>query len=195
MKDKLLRISGGLLVSGLLYGATTFLHAEESEVPTTPPITPPTVTVTLTPTPLPSATPTVSPTPTTSPTPSQSEGTATGGVQATLNGENIKLNFNAFGKSKVNGNNGKVMYSNSAGTNFKGDVDVCYYQSGTEAVFAGHVKSGSATEEYFLVKVQDNGEGKKAASDKFGVWLTDIEPPCTVGGYQVEVQKGNLQVH
>ena len=196
MKDKLLRIGGALLVSGFLYGTTTFLHAQEDKLPITPPITPPTVTVT--PTNVPSVTPTVLPTitPTLKPTPATQakKSLATGGVMGTLNGNKIKLNFNAFGVTKVAGNMGKVIYSNSDGINFKGDVNLCYYQEGSEAAFAGTVTSGSATEAYFLVKVQDNGEGRSANPDIFGVWLTDVEPLCTLGGYPVTVTNGNLQV-
>jgi hypothetical protein len=112
----------------------------------------------------------------------------------TLNGNKIKLNFNAFGVTKVAGNMGKVNYSNSDGVNFRGDVNLCYFQEGSEAAFAGTVRSGNTTDQYFLVKVQDNGEGRNASPDMFGVWLTSVQPLCTLGGYPVQVTNGNLQV-
>lgn len=203
MKDKLLRIGGALLVSGLLYGGTTLLHAQNDDLPITPPITPPTETATPTPTltvsPSPTVTPTLTPTPTVTPTltptptPLNSEGKTNGGVKAQVGGVMVKLNFNAQGGSKLKGG---VMYSNDSGDNFKGDVNVCYNQLGKEAAFAGTVKSGTYSQKYFLVEVKDNGQGRHSTPDALRVQMFDSMPTCTLSHvYPAQVTNGNLIVH
>jgi hypothetical protein len=124
--------------------------------------------------------------------PVSDQGHSTGGVTATWSTNWLKLNFNAFAGNPTKGN---VMYSDSTGDNFKGKVDVCYFQSGNVAVFAGAVEKGNISEGYFKVAVQDNGEGKNASPDMVGVWMTDTVPDCSLVSFPAEVTKGNLQVH
>ena len=127
-------------------------------------------------------------------TPTSESGHATGGVKAVLtNGDNAKLNFNAHYGSVF----GQAKYSDSTGVSFSGKVDVCYYQSGNQAVFAGNINSGNVSNQYFIIQVQDNGEGKKATSpDMFSVTTTDSAPVCVLqNNLNATVRTGNLQVH
>lgn len=119
-------------------------------------------------------------------------GHATGGVKALSGHIRIKLDFNAHSNPK-----GKVNYSDNTGDDFKGKVDKCYYQTSNIAVFAGTVDKGSVSERYFVVQVQDNGQGKNSEPDMVGVLLTDMEPTCIWNDHLLtaEVQKGNLVVH
>lgn len=126
-------------------------------------------------------------------TPTTEAGHATGGVKAMDGDMALKLNFNAHqGPVK-----GEVLYSDSSGTKFKGEVNDCYFQQDNQAVFAGEVSKGNVSEKYFVVQVQDNGEGKKATGpDMLSVNLTDTLPTCTLEAtLSAEVNKGNLQVH
>ncbi len=167
------RIILALSATFIFYGLMVFVSGFKDVlgfVPVTPPVTPATP-------------PTVN-----------TEGKATGGVQATAGSATLKLDFNAHGGTSVKGN---VNYSNSLGDRFMGKVDLCYVQSGNEAVFAGTVNKGTVSEQYFLVEVQDNGEGKKMTSpDALRVRLFNDKPDCTLSGaFPGLVTKGNIQVH
>ncbi len=126
-------------------------------------------------------------------TPTSSSGQSTGGVKANAIGYAYQLDFNAFG----NPLKGMVKYTDTTGVEFKGKVDQCYYQLGNQAVFGGTVVSGNTTDQYFLVQVQDNGEGKKSSPDLVGVTLSSTVPTCTLNSNQLNayVTKGNVQVH
>jgi hypothetical protein len=127
-------------------------------------------------------------------TPVANGGHSTGGVKATAGGYSIQLDYNA----RANPLKGMVKYSDTLGMSFMGKVDKCYTQSGDMAVFAGTVEKGSVAEAYFLVEVQDNGEGKKATgSDMLGVSFSNVVPTCTINPALLNavVTKGNLQVH
>ncbi len=209
MKEKLTRIAGALIVTGLMYGAVSFASAQD-ELPVTPPITPSvTVSPTVSPTATPSATPTVTPTgvpsvtptltPTTTPTvtptatPAVSAGHSTGGVWAKSGSDTLKINFNAFSGSPVKGG---INFSSSNGNRFDGKVNVCYAQNGNQAVFAGTLGNGNVHNTYFLMRIEDNGEGKKATKpDMVGIWFSDSLPTCTWGDIPSEVTRGNIQVH
>lgn len=187
LKRIILALGSGLLFYALMFVASTMVGVRGQELPITAPVTPPgtgTPTPTFGPTAMPTVTPTV--------TPSQSEGKTTGGVSANSGSTFIKVNVNAHSGT---GLKGQVKYSDNTGKMFDGEVTKCYFQTGKESVFVGTVTDGNVPEEYFLVKVLDNGEGKKSEPDKLGVWLTDVEPLCTTGGYPATVTQGNLQVH
>lgn len=128
-------------------------------------------------------------TPVTAPT---TTGHSTGGVKAEAGDLAMKLDFNAHSNPK-----GQVNYSDSSGTKFKGKVDMCYSQSGNEAIFAGTVNKGNVSEKYFIVAVQDNEQGKNSDPDMVGVVLTDVIPTCVWDNsfLTAEVQNGNLVVH
>ena len=119
---------------------------------------------------------------------------ATGGVTATAGGATLQLEFNAHGSIPVKG---IVHYSNSLGGYFTGDVDLCYAQKENEAAFAGTVTSGTYSEPYFLIEVQDNGEGEEATTpDAVRVRVLNTEPDCEIGElFPGVVTEGNLQVH
>ncbi len=170
MKKRILLALGTTFIFYGLMFAVSGYKSVLGLVPVTPPITPATP-------------PTVN-----------TEGEATGGVVATAGSATLKLDFNAHGGTDVKGN---VNYSNSLGDKFMGKVDLCYMQSGNEAVFAGTVSKGTVSEQYFLVEVQDNGEGKKMTSpDALRVRLYNDPPDCTLSGvYPGLVTKGNIQVH
>ena len=189
MKNQILRIIGGIFVLGLYYGANWFVAADHDRVPATPPVTPPTITATITPTTTPTTTPSSTPAPIVEP--KDNDGKATGGVSAEWGDLKFRLSFNAHGGEEVKGN---INYSDSEGKSVKGNVDVCYVQEGKAAAFAGRVRENDSTK-YFLVKVEDNGEGKKSDPDKLGIWFTDSEPSCAVGAFPAFAVNGNLQVH
>lgn len=175
-------ISCTVVFYALIYVFTRFSTAQVGDFPATPPVTPPVTPPTLT--------PTISVTPTVTPA---DDGHATGGVTATFGGKTMKLTFNAHGGEDVKGN---VNYSDSTGKSFKGDVDVCYEQQDNEAVFVGTIDSGTTSDQYFYIEVQDNGEGKKSSPDKLRVNTFLGAPDCSLSGlYPGKVTKGNLQVH
>lgn len=126
-------------------------------------------------------------------TPPTSGGLSTGGVKAFTGGYSLQLDFNAHASPLM----GNVNYKDTTGTNFKGKVDVCYSQTGNRAVFAGTVQKGSTSGQYFLVQVQDNGEGKNAPKDMLGVSLLNTVPDCTFNSSALNavVTQGNLRVH
>jgi len=135
------------------------------------------------------------PTPVTPATPpGRSQEKATGGIIAKVGDVSLKMAFNAHGGSNIKGT---VLYSNSFGTKFWGNVNLCYFQEDNEAVFAGSIWKGNVDEKYFLVEVQDNGEGnKKTAPDAVRVRLFADPPTCTLSGeFPGIVDKGNIQVH
>jgi hypothetical protein len=185
LKRIILALGSGLLFYALMFLASTMVGVRGQVLPVTAPVTPP-GTATPTPTSGPTATPTITP------TPSHSEGKTTGGVAANWGSTLMKVNLNVHSGTWLKG---QVKYSDNTGKMFNGDVTKCYFQTGKESVFVGTVKDGNVPEEYFLVKVLDNGEGKKSEPDMLGVWLTDVEPLCTTGGYPATVTQGNLQVH
>lgn len=118
---------------------------------------------------------------------------ATGGVWAAAGGADLQLEFNAHGTDPVKG---QVSYSATNGNWFRGEVSTCYFQDGNEAAFAGMVTDGNVTKGYFLIEVQDNGEGGQADPDFVRVRLADEEPECELSGsFPGEVYAGNLQVH
>ena len=162
------RIILGLIGAAVFYGSMFYLSGIADAQPNGFPATPPV-------------------------TPPNQEGHSTGGVTAEVGNVSLKLNFNAHSGDPVKGN---VKYSNSLGDSFSGDVDVCYLQDTDEAVFAGTIGKGTFSEEFFLVEVQDNGEGKNHPADRVRVRVMDTEPDCEMSGvYPAQVTKGNLQVH
>ncbi len=128
-------------------------------------------------------------TPVTAPTVS---GHATGGVKADTGDLSLKLDFNAHTDPK-----GQVNYSDSSQAKFHGKVDQCYSQSENKAIFAGTVNRGNVDGKYFVVEVEDNGQGKNAEPDMLGIMFTDTIPTCEWDEtlLNAEVQKGNLVVH
>ncbi len=162
------KILMGLLGTGLFYG----LMFAVTDFPTAEPLSLP-------------ATPPATP-------PTSTDGHSTGGVWAKAGNDTLKLTFSAHGGDVK----GMTTYSNSLGDKFSGKVDVCYNQSGDTAAFAGTINKGNVSEKYFLVEVQDNGEGKKANPDRVRVRLFADAPNCTLSGvYPAEVTRGNLKVH
>ncbi len=190
--NKLIRIGGALVVAGLMYGAANFASAED-ELPVTPPVTP-SVSVSPSVSPMVTVTPTVSPSITPTATPAlKVPAPATGGVWAQSGSDTLKINFNAFGEPQVKGT---INYSSSNGDRFNnGKVNICFAQNGNQAVFAGMVGKGNVHNLYFLMRVEDNGEGKRAPRpDKVGIWFSDAMPTCSFGEIPLEVIRGNVQV-
>jgi hypothetical protein len=122
---------------------------------------------------------------------------ATGGVLAAAApvelGVTVNVDFNAHATIS-----GHVNYRNSLGEFFRGEVDICYFQAGNIAVFAGTMKESQGTfaGNYFKIDVHDNGEGGDTPPDMIRVEGLAAPPACVPQfDFLSPVIAGNLQVH
>jgi hypothetical protein len=129
---------------------------------------------------------------------------AAGGVKYTsVGGNDTQTSFTAQGSpTDAKGNVVRKLTDPVTGqevTDFRGDV-TCYFQDGNVARFSGPITASKADafpNDYYMIAVQDNGEGSNAPPDMIGNGRFATKPDCSQPLVIPvrPVEKGNLQVH
>ena len=108
-------------------------------------------------------------------------------------GFTVHASFNAHGGLVPKGN--VNVFTSDGSVDYKGDV-TCYMEDGNQAAFSGPITQGGGGFTWFIIWVEDNGEGANASGpDMIQTSRRNSDPGCNTQEPVQEVEMGNIQVH